>query len=87
MHSSLAKRDPITARRNRMAPARFSFLEGVAMIASARPVQQDLASNGMTQSLAAASAAARKRHQDDLLDEALLETFPASDPVSVVRVE
>lgn len=56
------------------------------MIASARPVRQDLASNGMTQSLAA-SAAARKRHQDDLLDEALLETFPASDPVSVIRVE
>ena len=30
--------------------------------------------------------AARKRRQDALLDAALLETFPASDPVSVVRV-
>ncbi len=29
----------------------------------------------------------RKRRQDELLDQALLETFPASDPVSVVRVE
>jgi hypothetical protein len=27
-----------------------------------------------------------KWHQDDLLDAALEETFPASDPVSVVRV-
>jgi hypothetical protein len=25
-------------------------------------------------------------HQEDLLDEALQETFPASDPVSVVRI-
>ena len=28
----------------------------------------------------------RARHQSDLLDEGLKETFPASDPVSVVRV-
>lgn len=28
----------------------------------------------------------RKERQSDLLDEALLETFPASDPVSVSRV-
>ena len=26
------------------------------------------------------------RRQDDLLDEALQETFPASDPVSVIRL-
>jgi len=25
----------------------------------------------------------RRRHQEDLLDEALDETFPASDPVSI----
>jgi hypothetical protein len=69
-----------------MAPARFSFMEGIAMIASPRSAQRDIATNGMSQSLTA-SAAARKRHQDALLDEALLETFPASDPVSVVHVE
>ena len=27
------------------------------------------------------------QHQSDLLDEGLMETFPASDPVSVVRVQ
>lgn len=30
--------------------------------------------------------AERKRRQDELLDAALLETFPASDPVSVMRI-
>jgi hypothetical protein len=30
--------------------------------------------------------AERKRRQDDLLDEALEETFPASDPVSVMCI-
>ena len=29
----------------------------------------------------------RARRQDDLLDEALKETFPASDPVSVVHLD
>ena len=33
------------------------------------------------------SATQQARRQSDLLDEALLETFPASDPVSVVRVQ
>jgi hypothetical protein len=33
------------------------------------------------------SEADRKAHQNDLLDEALRETFPASDPVSVVEVK
>lgn len=28
-----------------------------------------------------------KEHQDDLLDEGIEETFPASDPVSVPRVK
>jgi hypothetical protein len=28
---------------------------------------------------------ARHQRQSDLLDEALLETFPASDPVSIVQ--
>lgn len=40
--------------------------------------------------IAAESAEARRRwaakRQDELLDEALKETFPASDPVSVVRI-
>jgi hypothetical protein len=30
--------------------------------------------------------AERRRRLDDLLDEALLETFPASDPVSIVHI-
>ena len=34
----------------------------------------------------ASAEAARKQRQSDLLDDALTETFPASDPVSVVRV-
>lgn len=33
------------------------------------------------------SAAERKKHQSDLLDEGLRETFPASDPVSIILVE
>lgn len=32
------------------------------------------------------SQQARKEHQEDLLDEAVEETFPASDPVSVKRI-
>lgn len=35
----------------------------------------------------ATSDAARKQRQSDLLDEALLETFPASDSVSIGRVK
>lgn len=37
----------------------------------------------------AASAVAQRsaaRRQDELLDEALKETFPASDPISVIRI-
>ncbi len=33
---------------------------------------------------AAPQAAADDHHQEDLLDEALAETFPASDPVSTL---
>lgn len=33
------------------------------------------------------SRAARVQRQNELLDEGLCETFPASDPVSVARVE
>ena len=33
-----------------------------------------------------ASRRAAARRQDELLDEALKETFPASDPVSVIRI-
>jgi len=32
-------------------------------------------------------AAEQKKHQDELLDEALRETFPASDPIAVDPVE
>ena len=28
---------------------------------------------------------AAREHEDDLLDEALMETFPASDPISIAR--
>jgi len=35
----------------------------------------------------AASLLARHQRQSDLLDEALLETFPASDPVSIVHLK
>jgi hypothetical protein len=28
-----------------------------------------------------------KKHQDELLDEALRETFPASDPIAVDPIE
>ena len=34
----------------------------------------------------AATPAERAERQSRLLDEALLETFPASDPVSVARI-
>lgn len=29
--------------------------------------------------------ALKKKHQDELLDEALEETFPASDPVAIIE--
>ena len=63
------------------------FLGEVARQARAAvPRSAPRTASAMSQSLLA-SPAARKRRQDDLLDEALLETFPASDPVSVVHVE
>lgn len=34
----------------------------------------------------ASPGAERKKRQNDLLDEALVETFPASDPISVFRL-
>jgi hypothetical protein len=56
------------------------------MPADSKPIQRN--SDGKSKTGPDASAdAARKRRQSDLLDEALLETFPASDPVSIASVK
>lgn len=47
--------------------------------------RQDAAASAAIHADAVASAE-RKRRQDDLLDLALLETFPASDPISVMLI-
>ena len=53
------------------------------MIANPKPVNLPVEEpEGQTEAPSEADCA---RRQDDLLDEGLLETFPASDPVSVVR--
>jgi hypothetical protein len=39
--------------------------------------------NRPAQSTDATQQAARREHLDELLDEALAETFPASDPIAV----
>ena len=58
------------------------------MPATAKPFQlQRESAAGSKRRERASPDAERKRRQSDLLDEALLETFPASDPVSVVRVK
>ena len=41
----------------------------------------------LTAAVAPTAMGDRRKRQNDLLDEALEETFPASDPVSVVRVK
>lgn len=48
--------------------------------------QQKSASKSKAEPRASAEAE-RKRRQSDHLDEALLETFPASDSVSIGRVK
>lgn len=52
----------------------------------ARAVHLDLARRYARLSQRGLPAAERKRRLDDRLDEALIGTFPASDPVSIVHV-
>ena len=56
------------------------------MPAKPKPDQEKSASKPKREPRASAEAE-RKRRQSDRLDEALLETFPASDSVSIGRVK
>jgi hypothetical protein len=56
------------------------------MPATSKPVQRESAAKSKRRDRASADAD-RKQRQSDLLDEALLETFPASDSVSIGRVK
>jgi hypothetical protein len=56
------------------------------MPATSKPVQRKSAAKSKRRERASADAD-RKQQQSDLLDEALLETFPASDSVSIGRVK
>jgi hypothetical protein len=60
--------------------------QGIRMPATSKPVQRKSAANSKRRERASADAD-RKQRQSDLLDEALLETFPASDSVSIGRVK
>ena len=53
-------------------------------IASSRSLVPGM--TGVADASAALARAELKRRQDALLDDALLETFPASDPISVMRI-
>ena len=55
------------------------------MFGNQNPVRQGAATES-TRQARDVSAAERRRRQSELLDEGLIETFPASDPVSVVRL-
>lgn len=52
------------------------------MTAKSKPSRQEPA----PKTVHASPGAERKKRQSDLLDEALVETFPASDPISVFRL-
>jgi hypothetical protein len=56
------------------------------MPATSKPVQRKSAAKSKRRDRASADAD-RKQRQSDRLDEALLETFPASDSVSIGRVK
>jgi hypothetical protein len=56
------------------------------MPATSKPVQRKSVAKSKRRERASADAD-RKQQQSDLLDEALLETFPASDSVSIGRVK
>lgn len=54
----------------------------IAMKENPAPCQVPLP-NGTTRARISEDDVAKRRHCEDLLDEALKETFPASDPISV----
>jgi hypothetical protein len=56
------------------------------MPATPKPVERKSAAQSKRREPAAADSDCKQR-QSDLLDEALLETFPASDSVSIGRVK
>lgn len=56
--------------------------EDAIMTAKSKPSRQEPA----PKTVHASPGAERKKRQSDLLDEALVETFPASDPISVFRL-
>ena len=60
--------------------------KGIVVRAKLKPAQPHYDAATKSEGLAA-SAIARHQRQSDLLDEALLETFPASDPVSIVHLK
>jgi hypothetical protein len=58
----------------------FAKLESPAFLADVRPL---LTAEALLAMLIRLAGSKERRHLDELLDEGLMETFPASDPVSV----
>lgn len=62
-----------------LIPSLFAMVQGVVERFARKPQQHGGAYNGS----GPAGDAEHKRHQDDLLDQALADTFPASDPAAI----